>query len=86
MAHHKSAKKRIVRNNKRAIINSVRRSTARTFIKKVEAAVKDGNKTLATDLLKVAQSELTMAASRGIFHKNFASRNISRLSALIKAL
>lgn len=86
MAHHKSAKKRIVRNNKRSIINGTRRATARTFVKKVEAAIKEGNKTLAADLLKVAQSELTKAASRGIFHKNFVSRNISKLSAQIKAL
>ena len=39
MANHKSAKSRIVRNNKRAVINGARRSRVRTFVKKVEAAI-----------------------------------------------
>ena len=35
MANHKSAKTRIKRNNKRAVINGARRSRVRTFVKKV---------------------------------------------------
>ena len=41
MANHKSAKNRIVRNSKRAVMNGARRSRARTFIKKVEAELLD---------------------------------------------
>ncbi|MFR0737529.1 MAG: 30S ribosomal protein S20 [Oscillospiraceae bacterium] len=33
MANHKSAKTRIKRNNKRAVINGARRSRVRTFCK-----------------------------------------------------
>ena len=44
MANHKSAKTRIKRNNKRAVINGARRSRVRTFVKKVIAAVMENNK------------------------------------------
>ena len=39
MANHKSAKKRIRRNSKFEIVNKVRKSKVRTFIKKVESAI-----------------------------------------------
>lgn len=47
MANHKSAKTRIKRNNKRAVINGARRSRVRTFVKKVIAAVMENNKEAA---------------------------------------
>ena len=79
MANHKSAKTRINRNNKRSIINGARRSRVRTFVKKVIAAVLSGDKEAASTALKVA-------AQKGVFHKNKASRTISRLSQKVKAL
>lgn len=86
MANHKSAKTRINRNNKRAVINGARRSRVRTFVKKVIAAVMESNKTAAQDAFKVAESELMRAAQKGVIKKQNASRTISRLSAKIKAL
>ena len=85
MANHKSAKTRINRNNKRSIINGARRSRVRTFVKKVIAAVLAGDKESAA-ALKVAESEMMRAAQKGVFHKNKASRTISRLSQKVKAL
>ena len=58
MAQHKSAKKRIVRNEKRRVINHARISRIRTFVKKVESAIAAGDKDLATQALKIAQPEL----------------------------
>lgn len=86
MANHKSAKTRINRNNKRSVINGARRSRVRTFVKKVLAAITAGDKELATSAFKVAESEMMRAAQKGVFHKNKASRTISRLSQKIKAL
>jgi len=86
MANHKSAKTRIVRNNKRALINSMRRSRVRTFVKKVEALIASGNKEGAVTAFKVAESEMMRAAQKGVFHKNMASRTVSRLAQKIKAL
>lgn len=86
MANHKSAKTRIVRNNKRSMINGARRSRVRTFVKKVDALIASADKEAATAALKVAESEMMRAAQKGVFKKNMASRTISRLSQKIKAL
>ena len=86
MANHKSAKTRIRRNDKRSVINGMRRSRVRTFVKKVVALIAAGNKEEATAAFNVAQSEMMRAAQKGIFHKNMASRTISRLAQKIKAL
>ena len=86
MANHKSAKSRIVRNNKRAVINGARRSRVRTFVKKVEAAILAGDKDLANASFKTAESELMRAVRKGVFKMNTASRKISRLAQKIKAL
>jgi len=86
MANHKSAKTRINRNSKRAVINGARRSRVRTFVKKVIAAVLAGDKAAAASALKTAESEMMRAAQKGVFHKNKASRTIARLNQKVKAL
>lgn len=86
MANHKSAKTRIVRNNKRSVINGMRKSRVRTFVKKVDALIAAGNKEEALVAFKVAESEMMRAAQKGVFHKNMASRTVSRLAQKIKAL
>ncbi len=86
MANHASAKKRVRRNERRAVINTTRRSRIRTFIKKVESAISEGNADNAKEALKVAQPEIQKGVSKGIMHKNTAARKLSRLSARIKAL
>ena len=86
MANHKSAKKRIIRNANRALINGARISRIRTFVKKVEVAIASGDVTAATEALRAAQPELQPGVSRGVLHRNTVSRKISRLSARVKAL
>ena len=86
MANHKSAKTRIRRNDKRSMINGMRRSRVRTFVKKVDALIAAGNKDEAVSALRIAESEMMRAAQKGVFHKNTASRSISRLAQKIKAL
>ena len=86
MANHKSAKKRILRNAKRAEINGARIGRIRTFIKKVESAITAGDKAAADSALRDAQPEIMRGVSRGVLHKNTASRKMSRLSARVKAL
>ena len=86
MANHKSAKKRIRRNANRAEINKSRISRIRTFVKRVEAAIASGDKDTAQSALKDAQPELMRGVSKGVLHKNTASRKMSRLSARVKAV
>ena len=86
MANHKSAKKRIIRNANRALINGARGSRIKTFVKKVEVAIASGDAVAAREALRLAQPELQRGVSRGVLHKNTVSRKISRLAARVKAL
>jgi len=86
MADHKSSKKRIRQTARRNEVNGARRSSIRTFIKKVETAITAGDKSAAQDALKAAQPLMMRGAQKGVFHKNTMSRKVSRLSASIKAI
>ena len=86
MANTASARKRIRQTEKRTIRNRARKSRVRTFLRKVEQAIAGGDKTQAQNAFRAAQPELQRAATKGVFHRNTASRKLSRLSARIKAL
>jgi len=86
MANHSSAEKRIRQTAKRTAVNTARVSRIRTFVKKVETAIAGGDKEAAKAAFIAAQPELQRGVTRGVVHKNTASRKLSRLSARIKAL
>ena len=86
MAHHKSAIKRIRQTERRRVVNKMRVSEIRTFVKKVESAIIEGNKTVAQEAFKAAQPVLMSGVTKGVLHINTVSRKLSRLSASIKAL
>ena len=86
MANIKSAKKRTRRNARRTAVNNARRGRLRTYMKKVEAALAENQKTAAAEALQAAQPELMRGVTRGVLHRNTAARTIARLNARIKAL
>jgi len=86
MANHKSAKKRIRRNENRSVINGNRESRIRTFIKKVESALLSKDADGAMAALRAAQPEIHRGVAKGVMPKERASRKISRLNARIKSL
>jgi small subunit ribosomal protein S20 len=86
MANSPSSKKRALQAERRADINKARRSRMRTFIRKVEEAIATGNVDTAVSALRAAQPEIMKNVSKGIVHKNTASRKISRLAGRVKAL
>jgi len=86
MANTPSARKAARKIARKTEINTARKSRMRTFIRKVEEAVATGDKTAAADALKLAQPEIMRAATRGVLHKNTASRKISRLAARVKSI
>ena len=83
MAQHKSAKKRILTNAKKRTRNQGYISSVRTALKKLRTAVEKGNSAEVAPLLVAAQSLLHKAASRGLIHRNNASRKVARLAALV---
>ncbi|GAB6052539.1 30S ribosomal protein S20 [Magnetospira thiophila] len=86
MAHHKSAKKRILQTANRTELNRARRSRIRTYVKKVEAAIAGGDAAQAQAAFRAAQPELHKGVSKGVMARNTVDRKLSRLSARIKAL
>ena len=86
MANTPQSKKRARQNERRAAVNKARRSRIRTFLRKVEEAIASGGKSAATDALRAVQPELMRGVTKGVMHKNTASRKMSRLAARVKAL
>lgn len=86
MANTPQSKKRARQTERRTAVNKARRSRIRTFLRKVEEAIASGNKDAAVDALRAAQPELIRGVTKGVFHKNTASRKMSRLSARVKAI
>ncbi|MDA7827292.1 30S ribosomal protein S20 [Rhodobacteraceae bacterium] len=86
MANTPQSKKRARQTERRTEVNKARRSRIRTFLRKVEEAIVSGNKDAAVEALRVAQPELMRGVTKGVFHKNTASRKMSRLSARVKAI
>lgn len=86
MAQHKSAKKRIRRNERAAGVNHARLSRIRTQVKALEAAIASGDKAAAQAAFKKVMPELMRGAAKGVTHKKTVARKLSRLSARIKGI
>ncbi|MCA0962632.1 30S ribosomal protein S20 [Salipiger bermudensis] len=86
MANTPQAKKRARQNEKRFAINKARRSRIRTYLRKVEEAIASGDQDAAKAALAAAQPELMRGVTKGVFHKNTASRKMSRLASRVKSL
>ena len=86
MANTPSARKAARKIARKTEVNTARKSRMRTFIRNVEEAVESGDRQGAADALKAAQPEIMRAATKGVIHRNTASRKISRLAARVKAL
>ena len=86
MANTSSAKKATRKIARRTAVNKTRRSRVRTFIRKVEEALAAGDKASAEAAFQAAQPELMRAATKGVLHRNTASRKVSRLAQRLKTL
>ncbi len=86
MANIKSAKKRIdvtIRNTER---NKAIKSKVKTAVKKVDAAIAANDAAAAAEALKNATVEIDKATSKGVYHKNTASRKVSRLAKAVNGM
>jgi len=83
MPHHKSAKKRVITNEKARLANLAIKSRVRTELKKVRESKTRKD---AEDRLTHALSVLDRAAQKGIIHRTTASRHKSRLTLFVHKL
>ena len=86
MANIKSAKKRILVNQTKALRDKMTKSAVNIDKKKVDAAIAANDKELAKAELLKATSAIDKAASKGIYHKNTASRKISRMNLAVNKM
>ncbi len=86
MANIKSAKKRILVNRTKAERNKAIRSSVKTAVKKVRAAIEANDKPAASAALTAATSIIDKAETKGVYHKNTASRKISRLAQAVNKM
>ncbi|GHT94437.1 30S ribosomal protein S20 [Alphaproteobacteria bacterium] len=81
MANHKSALKRVKQSEKRAEDNRSRISRIKTFIKKFLSSLGSAE---AGATFSEAQAEIQKGVSKGVLHRNAASRKVSRLNKMLK--
>ena len=82
MPNIKSAKKRVLTNNKKGLANKAEISRMKTSIKNVEKDAKHENKETINENLKIAIKTIDKACSSGLIHKNKAAREKSRLTKM----
>jgi small subunit ribosomal protein S20 len=86
MANHKQTKKRILQSETRRLRNRARNSRVKTFLKKMDEAILENNKELATQLLPLVIKEVMKAGAKGLFHKNKTSRKVAQLQKRVNNL
>ena len=80
MPNIKSAIKRVDVIEKKTLQNNMIKSEYKTAIRKFEAAVSEGNKEKAEELLKEATKKIDTACSKGVLKANTASRKKSNIA------
>ena len=86
MANIKSAKKRILVNQTKAERNKAIKASVKTAVKKVRVAIEAQDKEAAKAALLNATTVIDKAASKGVYHKNTASRKVSRLAKAVNEI
>ena len=81
MANTKSAKKRMIQNEKRRLRNRRYISGSRTAVKKARSLIAAGDLDAAQEAVRSACAKLDRAASKGVIHSRNAARRKSRLMA-----
>ncbi len=86
MAHHKSAKKRILQTAVRTERNRYYRTRMKNIVKSVHEAVEAADKTAASEAFKVANKQIHSLVSKGFLKKTTAARKVSRLHKMVNKL
>ena len=86
MANTKSAQKRIRQAEKRRTRNRFHRSRMRTAVKQLRTLVDEGNGDGARAELSSTLGLIDATASKGVIHRNAASRTKSRLTLAVNSL
>ena len=83
MPNIKSAKKRVIVSQKKALQNKMLKSALKTSLKKYEAAINAGDMALAQSLYNDTVKKIDQAVAHGVIHKNNAARKKSRFTLML---
>ena len=83
MANTPSAEKRNRQTQKRRARNQGVRTRVKSAVKKVRETLERGELAAAQEAFKVAARAIDKASSKGVVHRNTASRKISRLAKAV---
>jgi len=86
VANHKDALKRIKQNDKARMRNRAYRTRMRNQLKAFHTAVESGDKAAAQEALRATTSVVQKLASKGVIHRNQASRRVARLAHAVKKM
>ena len=86
MPQIQSQKKRVKTNKKRNLAVNSQKTEQKTAIKAVLSAVEANDKEAAVAALNTANSKLDKAVAKGIHHKNYATRQKSRLAKAVNSI
>ncbi|MBT3376850.1 MAG: 30S ribosomal protein S20 [Lentisphaerae bacterium] len=86
MPNTKSAEKHLRTSDERRVANRVRKTRVKTYRRRLEAAIEEGNAEAAQALLPQCFSVLDRAAAKRTIHRNQAARTKKRLAARVAAM
>lgn len=86
MPNIKSAKKRVLVSETKAMQNKMLKTALKTSMKKYEAALASGDKAAAEETYKAAVKKIARAVAQGILHKNNAARKKSSFTVKLNKL
>lgn len=86
MPNIKSAAKRLRQDEKRRLRNKMKKSTMRTWIRRLNEAVQAGDQAKAKELLPAVFKRIDKAANARCIHKNTAARKKSLVERRVNAM
>jgi small subunit ribosomal protein S20 len=86
MANTDSAKKALRASAAKNLVNSARRNRIRSFIRKVDDAIKAGDEKKAREAFKALEPEIMRGVTKKVFKLNTAARKLTRISSAIKKI
>ncbi len=86
MPNIKSAKKRVLVTQTKTLRNQMIKSALKTYIKKFEAVVAEGNREEAQKAFNLTVKKIDQAMAKGILKKNTAARRKSKLALMLNKM
>lgn len=86
MANTKSAQKALRSSAAKKVVNNARKNRIRSFIRKVDDAIKAGDQPKAREAFKDLEPEIMRGVTKKVFKLNTAARKLSRISSAISKI